>query len=78
MLDFIDSMMVQFDQQIHQQGEPFQETAEAWSEIPGASRLTAWTLVAEAGTNMEQFETAGHLASWRAFARVRKRARDSA
>jgi transposase len=64
MLDFIDSMITQFDQQIHQQGEPFQETVAAWSEIPGVSRLTAWTLAAELGTNMDQFETAGHLASW--------------
>lgn len=64
MLDFIDSMIVQFDQQIRQQGEPFQHTVAAWSEIPGVSRVTAWTLVAEVGTNMKQFETAEHLASW--------------
>jgi transposase len=36
MLDFIDSMIVQFDRQIHQQGQPFHETVTAWSEISGS------------------------------------------
>jgi len=32
--------------------------------IPGVGRLTAEKLVAEIGIDMEQFPTAGHLASW--------------
>ena len=32
--------------------------------IPGVGRRTAETIVAEIGTDMDRFETPGHLASW--------------
>jgi transposase len=35
-----------------------------WKTIPGIDELTASMLVAEIGTNMEQFPNAHHLASW--------------
>lgn len=64
MLDSTDSMIARFNQQISEHGRPFQETVTAWRKIPGVSEVTAWTLVAEIGTNMDQFESAQHLASW--------------
>jgi transposase len=43
---------------------PFAEAAERLQTIPGVSQRVAETVVAEIGTNMEQFPTDGHLASW--------------
>jgi transposase len=43
---------------------PFAEAAERLTTIPGVSQRVAETVVAEIGTNMEQFPSAGHLASW--------------
>src|SRR6202008_2557923 len=43
---------------------PFAQAAEGLTTIPGGGQRTAEVVVAEIGTNMEQFPTAGHLASW--------------
>jgi transposase len=43
---------------------PLQTAVELWDTIPGIDHLTASTLVAEIGANMDQFPSAGHLASW--------------
>jgi transposase len=43
---------------------PFAEAAERLTTIPGVSQRVAEVVVAEIGTNMEQFPTAAHLASW--------------
>ncbi len=43
---------------------PFAEAAERLQTIPGVSQRVAETVVAEIGTHMEQFPSAGHLASW--------------
>ena len=43
---------------------PFADAAERLTTIPGVSQRVAEVVVAEIGTNMEQFPTAGHLASW--------------
>jgi len=43
---------------------PFAEAAERLQTIPGISQRVAETVVAELGTNMAQFPTADHLASW--------------
>ena len=43
---------------------PFAEAQERLQTIPGVSQRVAETVVAEIGTNMEQFPSADHLASW--------------
>ncbi len=43
---------------------PFAEASQRLQTIPGVSQRTAETVLAEIGPNMEQFATAGHLASW--------------
>jgi transposase len=43
---------------------PFAQAQERLQTIPGVNQRVVETVVAEIGTNMEQFATAGHLASW--------------
>jgi transposase len=43
---------------------PFAEAAERLTTIPGVEQRAAEVIVAEMGTNMDQFPTAEHLASW--------------
>jgi transposase len=43
---------------------PFAEAAERLTTIPGVEQRAAEVIVAEIGTNMDQFPTAEHLASW--------------
>src|SRR6266404_3802715 len=43
---------------------PFEHAVTLWQSVPGIDRLTACSLVAEIGTNMNQFPSAQHLASW--------------
>jgi transposase len=43
---------------------PFAEAAGRLTTIPGVSQRVAEVVVAEIGTDMKQFPTAGHLASW--------------
>ncbi|MGH9554884.1 MAG: IS110 family transposase [Terriglobales bacterium] len=44
-----------------------EEAISLWMELPGVGRITASSLVAEVGVNMEQFPSAAHLASWAAL-----------
>jgi transposase len=43
---------------------PFAEAATRLQTIPGVSQRVAETVLAEIGTNMDQFPTDGHMASW--------------
>ena len=43
---------------------PFEDALELVESIPGVNRIVAVTLLAETGTDMTRFPTAGHLASW--------------
>lgn len=43
---------------------PFAREVELLSTIPGVARRTAEVILAEIGTDMSRFPTAGHLASW--------------
>jgi len=43
---------------------PREEAIKLWMEIPGVGWTAACSMVAELGTNMDQFSSAAHLASW--------------
>jgi transposase len=43
---------------------PFRDSIERLKEIPGFRKLSAQVLLAEIGTDMRRFPTAGHLLSW--------------
>jgi len=43
---------------------PFAEAVQRLATIPGIDERAAENILAEIGTNMDQFPTAGHLASW--------------
>ncbi len=63
-LDFLDAEIAQLDQEVAARLEPFQEALERLDEIPGVGRRCAEDILAEVGTDISQFPTAGHLASW--------------
>jgi transposase len=63
-LDLLDAEIAQLDQEVAARLDPFQEALERLDEIPGVGRRCAEDIFAEVGTDMSQFPTAGHLASW--------------
>ena len=64
-LDFLDEQIEQLSDAIEQHLAPFgARPVELLCTIPGVQRLTAQIIVAEIGTDMNAFPTAGHLASW--------------
>jgi transposase len=63
-LEAVEKRVASFEQEIEKRNEPFQEAVDRLMSIPGVDRITACALVAEIGTNMAQFPTAQHLASW--------------
>ena len=44
--------------------KPFEMEMELLQTIPGVSRIAATGIISEIGVDMEQFKSAGHLASW--------------
>jgi transposase len=63
-LDFLEAEIAQLDQEVAARLDPFQEDLERLDEIPGVGRRCAEDILAEVGTDMSRFPTAGHLASW--------------
>src|SRR5262249_29185814 len=53
-----------FDGRIEAALEPFRQAIERLKEVPSLSETSAQVLLAEIGTDMRQFPTAGHLLSW--------------
>jgi len=52
------------DEEIARRAVPYEETVARWKTIPGVDQITAWSLLAEIGTNMDQFPSPQQLASW--------------
>jgi transposase len=52
---------------IEQRVAGYEELIERLDTIPGIDRITAWTVIAELGTDMEVFGDPRHLASWAAL-----------
>jgi transposase len=63
-LDRLTGKVHLLEQRIGERMQPHGELTDRLCEVPGISRITAWTLIAEIGTDMTRFPTAGHLASW--------------
>lgn len=63
-IDSLDETIARFDREIEEYCRPFEEAVVLLDTIPGVSHMTAEVIVAEIGTDMSRFPTAGHLASW--------------
>jgi transposase len=63
-LTFTEEKINQLDQRIQECMRPHQNVITLWTSMPGIREVTAWSLVAEVGTNPEQFPLASNLASW--------------
>jgi transposase len=63
-LDYLDETIALLSARIEQVIAPFAEQVRLLATIPGVERRTAEVLVAELGTDMSQFPSAPHLASW--------------
>jgi len=63
-LDFLDEQITGLSDAIEEQIAPFAAARDLLQSIPGVGQRTAEVIIAEIGTDMTQFPTAGHLASW--------------
>jgi transposase len=63
-LDFLDEAIDRLSEAIEEQIAPFAGAVELLCTIPGVQRRTAEVIIAEIGTDMSVFPSAGHLASW--------------
>jgi transposase len=62
--DALAAAIAEIDQEVDAQLAPFRAAVRLLSSIPGVSALSAEVIVAEIGTDMTRFPTAGHLISW--------------
>jgi transposase len=63
-IDGIDAGIAQIDREVETHLAPFRTAIKLVSSIPGVSSLSAEVIVAEIGTDMSRFPSAGHLLSW--------------
>jgi transposase len=63
-IDAISAGIAALDDRIAARAAPLAGTVARLDEIPGISRASAYVILAEIGTDMTRFPTAGHLASW--------------
>lgn len=63
-IDDLDAQIADVSTQIETRLAPFETELELLDSIPGIGRWSAEVLLAEIGTDMTRFPTAGHLASW--------------
>jgi transposase len=63
-IDAVEAAITEIDQEVEAGIEPFRAAVRLLSSIPGVSALSAEVIVAEIGTDMRRFPTAGHLLSW--------------
>ena len=64
MIEAIEARMTRFEGEIEARLEPFRETVERMSAVPGVSGTAAAVILAEIGFDMSVFPTDGHLLSW--------------
>ncbi len=63
-LDGLDEERARLDARLDELAKPYADVLRRLATIPGVDKTTALVLLAEFGTDMTQFPTAGHLASW--------------
>jgi transposase len=63
-VDEVDRRIERVEARIEEQTRDFREAVARLETIPGVGHVTAQSLVAEIGVDMNRFPTAGHLASW--------------
>jgi transposase len=63
-IDGLDETVTRFDAEIEKQCVPFETAVAHLDTIPGVGVATAQQIVAEVGTDMTPFPTAGHLCAW--------------
>ncbi len=63
-VDYLDEEIGRLDEEIKKRMLPFDEDLELLDTIPGVARRTAETILAEIGSNMNQYPSAAHLCSW--------------
>ena len=61
-----DSEIADLTREIEARVAPWEEIISRMVEIPGIDRTSAWTILAEIGTDMSVFSDSQHLASWAA------------
>jgi transposase len=67
-VDQLDADLAELDAKIQELIAGFAGAVDRLDEIPGIGQLAARLLLAELGTDMTRFPTAGHLVSWAKFA----------
>jgi len=67
-VDALDADLAELDAKLQELIAPFADAVDRLDEIPGIGQLAAHLLIAEIGTDMTRFPTAGHLVSWAKFA----------
>ncbi len=63
-IDFLYEEVFALDQSIQEKMESVSEQVQLVDSIPGVGEHSAQVIIAEIGTNMDQFPSAAHLASW--------------
>ena len=63
-VDAISADIAALDDRIAAQAAPLADAVARLDEIPGISLASAYVILAEIGTDMTRFPTAGHLTSW--------------
>jgi transposase len=67
-VDALDADLAELDAKLQELIAPLADAVDRLDEIPGLGQTAAQLLLAELGTDMTRFPTAGHLVSWAKFA----------
>jgi hypothetical protein len=66
-MNSLEQQLADLNAEIELRVVPYQDLMQRLDTIPGIDRITAWTILAEIGTDMNVFGDPRHLASWAAL-----------